>query len=254
MSKDCVFWITPMHASFLINALNDNNIQPILVVKYVFVGGAHFSNHQRELLQDVFPEARIYSFYGTSETSFISIKKPNDNSESSGAVCEGVHVSILDENHQECAVNTVGTVWVNSNQAYDSYLQKSLKTNKLGKLISTNDKAFIDVHSKLYFKGRTERTVSVNGHVIDLYAIEKWFKTALQIEEIVLVSVPNIKKENELILCSKYPLLDLEWRTQRQHSVENFGVQGVPNKWVHCPNWPLLENGKVDIQKLKTLV
>ena len=82
-----LLWATPLHCTFFVKAFVVKQLKPIEAIKYVFVGGAQFTNRQRAELQNVFPNAKIYSFYGTSETSFISLKHPTVTTESVGKIC-----------------------------------------------------------------------------------------------------------------------------------------------------------------------
>ncbi|GEM_PF-3350714 len=249
-----ILWATPSHASFFCNALKKNKLQPVESIRYVFIGGAHFSNQQRSRLQRVFPKAMIYSFYGASETSFITLKKPTDSTESVGAVCEGVQVSILNSTHQNLPKNTVGTIWISSNQVFNSYIQKSLKINKLDNFISIDDRGFLDDQNRLFFSGRKERNVSINGHIIDVDTLEEWYKSAFKDNNVALLIISKDENEHELILCYQNPLSDGKWQELKKTALHALGTQGVPKKWVHCPNWPLVDNGKVDMKKLKSFL
>lgn len=252
--ENYILWATPSHCSFFIHALANEQIKPIETVKYVFVGGAHFSNQLRSQLQQVFPKAHIYSFYGASETSFIALKSPDDASESVGVLCQGVTLSIRDRSNQQLPSDSPGTLWVKSNQVFDSYLHKGQKINQLEGFISINDTGFLDNQNRLFFSGRTARKVSISGHIIDLDALEKWYKRELQKEDIVLFVKPNETKENTLILCAQYPIAENQWQRLKKKALRELGTQGVAKKWVHCPEWPLLKNGKVDMQKLKSFL
>jgi long-chain acyl-CoA synthetase len=253
-TENYILWTTPSHCSFFIQSLAKAQMKPIETVKYVFVGGAYFSNQLRGQLQKVFPAAKIYSFYGSSETSFIALKKPEDTSSSVGKICHGVEVFVADENNQKLPVNSVGTIWIKSNQLFSEYFQKSFKISKLDDYISTNDKGFMDSNNRLFFSGRTDRKVSISGHIIDLNTLEKWYKNELQKEDIVLLIKPNDEKKNILVLCAKHPIPKKQWQRIKKNAINKMGIQGVPKEWLHCPEWPLLKNGKIDITKLKSLL
>ena len=253
-NENYVLWATPSHCSFFINAVHRKQINPIKTVKYVFVGGAHFSNALRSQLQQVFPKAKIFSFYGASETSFIALKDPNDNSESVGTLCPGVEVVVRDKNNQQLPYNSTGTLWVKTNQQFNSYLQKDKKINQLDDFISVHDSGFVDSNNRLFFSGRTARKVSISGHIIDVDELEKWYKNELKKEDITLLIRPNIKKEYILILCTKFPIDEIQWQLLKKNAFMKLGAQGVAKKWVHCPEWPLRKNGKIDMQKLKSQI
>lgn len=250
-NQNYILWITPLHCFFFTKALSKKHMEPIEAIRYVFVGGAQFSNPQRSALQKVFPNAKIYSFYGASEVSFITIKHPTDNSNSLGAICKGVEVIILDEKHQKCAANQVGTIWIKSNSVFDTYFHKKHKINKLGDFISTKDRGFLDHHNRLFFIGRTERHISISGHIIDLNILEVWYKNALATETLALLPQPNTSKENDLVLITTENLSPKVWQSLKKAAHSALGAQGVPKKWLHCPSWPQLATGKTDIKTLE---
>ena len=246
-----LLWATPLQCTFFVKAFVEKRLMPIKAIKYVFVGGAQFSNRQRAELQNVFPNAKIYSFYGTSETSFISLKHPTDTTESVGKICKGVAVSILDENHQKLSINNIGSIWSNSKNNFDSYFQKALKINTLNKSISIDDRGFLNNQNQLFFTGRFGRQLSISGHIIDLDTLENWYKNALQIETLALVAQPNKLKENELVLMTSKNLSLSQWHSLKQSAQDALGVQSVPKKWLFCDEWPMLANGKTDLKTLE---
>lgn len=250
-NQNYILWVTPLHCAFFIKALDKKHMHPIETIRYVFVGGAQFSNRQRDALQNVFPNAEIYSFYGASETSFITIKYPNDNSKSVGTICKGVQVAILDKQQQNCSKNEVGTIWVNSKDVFDSYFYKAHKLNRLDNFISINDRGFIDAQNRLFFAGRAERHISISGHIIDLNAVEIWYKEALATETLAILAKPNELKENELFLMTSKQLSKSDWQSLKKSAYDTLGAQGVPKKWLHCATWPLFANGKTDIKTLE---
>ena len=250
-NENYIMWMTPFHASFFAKALAKKQMLPVTSVRYLFVGGAGFLNSQRSVLQQVFPNAKIYSFYGASETSFIAIKHPCDSSKSVGVICKGVQVSILDDHLKKVPNNTKGTIWINTQDRFTSYFQKSLKVNTLNSFVSTNDIGFVDNQNRLFFTGRSDRYTSISGHIIDIYTIEVWFKEMLTIETLAILPQPNTQKENELVLLTTDHIASEIWHSIKKAGHDALGAQGVPKKWVHCPSWPVLANGKTDLKTLK---
>lgn len=248
--ENYILWTTPLHCTFLVKAVAKKKMQALESVRYLFVGGANFSNRQRKEIQNVFPNAKIYSFYGASETSFVAIKNPSDNGKSVGEICKNVEVAILDKHNQKVPKKSEGTIWVKSNDVFTSYIQKTLETNKLDGFISTKDKGYIGNQKRLFFTGRPDRHVSVSGHIIDLNALESWYKALLNTEALVIASKPNELKENELVLMTTEKRSAEDWKALKKMAYERLGAQGVPKKWVHCDTWPMLANGKTDIKTL----
>jgi len=249
-NQNYMLWATPLHCMFFVKAFSKNQMKAIHAVRYLFVGGAKFSNQQRSKVQYVFPNAKIYSFYGASETSFVTLKHPNENTKSVGEICKNVEVAILDEYNQKVPNHTNGTIWIKSKDVFSSYLQKSLKTNELNGFISTKDKGYIGYKNRLFFSGRPDRHISVSGHVIDLDLLETWYKELLETETLVLLSKPNEIKENIIVLLTNEKRSAEVWQTLKKKAHDTLGAQGVPKKWIFCDMWPMLANGKADIKTL----
>lgn len=249
-NQNYMLWATPLHCMFFVKAFAKNQMEAIHAVRYLFVGGAKFSNQQRNKVQNVFPNAKIYSFYGASETSFITLKHPNENNKSVGEICKNVEVAILDEYNQKVPNHTIGTIWIKSKDVFSSYLQNTLKTNELNGFISTKDKGYVGYKNRLFFSGRPDRHISVSGHVIDLDALESWYKELLETETLVLLSKPNEIKENIIVLLTNEKRSAEVWQTLKKKAHDTLGPQGVPKKWIFCDIWPMLANGKADIKTL----
>lgn len=249
-NQNYMLWATPLHCMFFVKAFAKNQMKAIHAVRYLFVGGAKFSNQQRNKVQYVFPNAKIYSFYGASETSFITLKHPNENNKSVGEICKNVEVAILDEYNQKVPNHTIGTIWIKSKDVFSSYLQNTLKTNELNGFISTKDKGYVGYKNRLFFSGRPDRRISVSGHVIDLDALESWYKELLETETLVLLSKPNEIKENIIVLLTNEKRSAEVWQTLKKKAHDTLGLQGVPKKWIFCDIWPMLANGKADIKTL----
>ena len=249
-NQNYMLWATPLHCMFFVKAFAKNQMEAIHAVRYLFVGGAKFSNQQRNKVQNVFPNAKIYSFYGASETSFITLKHPNENNKSVGEICKNVEVAILDEYNQKVPNHPIGTIWIKSKDVFSSYLQNTLKTNELNGFISTKDKGYVGYKNRLFFSGRPDRRISVSGHVIDLDALESWYKELLETETLVLLSKPNEIKENIIVLLTNEKRSAEVWQTLKKKAHDTLGLQGVPKKWIFCDIWPMLANGKADIKTL----
>ncbi len=252
--EEYILWITPLHAAFLIKAHGQRQFSPTHNIRFIFVGGAHFSTKQRRMLQHVFPNALIYSFYGTSETSFISVKDPKNTTESVGRICENVSTLVLDDDKQPVAHYTTGNLWIKSNQIFSNYIDKSLKINQLNGYICTHDRGFVSDDNQLYFVGRNGRQISISGHNIDLDSLEQWYKDTLSVETLALIPISSHNKEHHLVLVTTQQINDMTWKLLKRKALQTLGTQGVAKKRVLCNTWPTLQSGKVDVKALENLL
>ncbi len=253
-NSNYILWLTPMHCTSLIKIFALNKKPLSTNIQFVFVGGAHFSNPQRDRLQAVFPNAKIYSFYGTSETSFISLKPPTDQSESVGTVCQGVAVSIRDEENQLVPPYSQGTIWVCSSQLFSGYIQSNIGIDIVDGAIATADIGYLDFENRLFFVGRKAHQLSICGHIMDIEMLEKWYKNVIETENLALLHQPHQTKENELILMLSKPISPKQWTAIKHKARATLGPQGVASKWRFCALWPITENGKLDRKVLSELL
>ena len=62
----------PSQLLMLLTAARRRRISPILQLKLLLISGARWAHENTALLQALFPQARIITFYGASETSYVS--------------------------------------------------------------------------------------------------------------------------------------------------------------------------------------
>jgi len=253
-SKPSILYATPPHISILIKHFKQSSSLAIESIKFVLVGGAQVNSTLISEFQQIVPHAQIREFFGATETSYISIKTPSCPVDSVGKLCPNVKVEILDKSHQPVPNNTKGSIWVKSNQLYSKIILGNDMTlrNKRG-YICVGDLGYLDNSNHLYFCGRSDLSISISGKKVSLELPEKALKKYLKTEEVVVITIPNTLKENELIAITSKQITFQKKKDALSHLRTELGALSTPKKIISVTHWPLLSSGKTDRIQLKKI-
>ncbi len=249
-----LLYATPAQLWLIVKYYEQNACPPVSALKFILLGGARVQPALISAFQKIAPSAAIRVFFGATETSYISFKKADDPVDSVGKLCPGVAVQILDKKHQFVPNGTTGFIWVKSNQLLSKIILGSdtIDRNQEG-YVCIGDRGYLDDSNRLYFKGRKDQVVTVAGQKISLDALEETLKSLLKTEEIAVINIPNLVKENELyILVSK--VINQEIKKNIRFELQTrFGSFVVPKKIISVSKWPLLASGKTNRTQLKKI-
>jgi acyl-coenzyme A synthetase/AMP-(fatty) acid ligase len=126
---------------------------------------------------------KVINCYGLSEVASVTSESDHHKSNSVGRPFAGVSIKIIDDQGNECDVNTSGTLFVKSPAQTIGYLDDTEATNKLlvDGWVNTNDIVSIDSQGDVIFHGRANSFVKFKSQVISLLDIES---TILEIPEV----------------------------------------------------------------------
>jgi long-chain acyl-CoA synthetase len=195
-------------------------------VRLVMIGGGHFTATDRQNCQQQFPMADIRIFYGTAETSFISIADETTPDGSVGQAYDGVKISIIN-----------GEVNVVTPMIAGGYLDK-VKTFEQGIPFATGEIGAIDAQGNLFLQGRADRRVTLADKSVHLDAIEADLLAQHGITNAGVVALPDAARGLRAYACvqgieANHPLLG-----------------GV----LVLEEWPQLLSGKTDYVRLKQIL
>lgn len=158
-----VLYATPTQLHFLAEAASRTG--PVMAVKQVLASGAKWREADRQALRSVFPQARLFEFYGASETSFITVSSPEDAGPASsvGRAPDGVGIAIGDPHAPE-PPGRAGPIWVRSPMLFSGYLcGASSDTLWRDGWLTVGDHGFLDETGHLTLTGRENRMVVTSG-------------------------------------------------------------------------------------------
>lgn len=207
--------------------------------------------------------APLWNFYGPTETTiwstchkvkkiikkqpFVAIGRPLANTQ----------VFILDENLQPKAIGETGELYISGDGVAlgylnlpelnaTSFIDSSLSTTKLYK---TGDLAYFDKEHTLHYVGRKDTQIKINGHRVEIEAIENILLEHPDIKESVVIAE---NEQNSQILVA-YLVLNTENINLKELNTylhANLPAYMVPGRYLQINKIPLTNNGKIARKKL----
>ena len=208
------------------------------------------------------PNIKIYNGYGPTETTTFATfyQIPNTNIEENiplGETLENVKIQIENSEGKNCMVDEVGEIVIYGlGVACGGYLGESTSKGFIknkGKSIGyrTGDLGKIGRDNLIYYFGRKDSQVKVNGYRIDINQVERIFLNIVGVKNAV-VFVEDNKGQVELKAVIQ---LDLSY----QKTIDEIMAEFQKKKPAHIiissiqciEKIPLKNNGKIDIDKIK---
>ena len=248
--------ITPSHIPLIAAS------KKISFVKIYLVGGEKlYWNNVRMLKACSSNECKIINLYGPTEccvdASFYEIKNDTLEYEEDipiGKALQGTEIILLDEYNNEIVESGVkGELCILGNQVGAGYLNivsKRFFYRNGERAFKTGDYGFFDRNLCLHIIGRMDGQVKINGNRVELEEVK-----------IALIRVVKSSKVTVLYDISVGGLIGImDCKTELRYSdiilelrkyIENYKI---PKKIYNIPSFPLNENGKLDINKIKKLI
>lgn len=246
-----VLYATPTQLHFLAEAARRSG--PIAAVKQVLASGAKWREADRQALKSVFPEARLFEFYGASETSFITLSSPEDNvpAGSVGCAAQGVDIVIGDPS-SPAAPGRAGPVWVRSGLLFSHYISgTSPDTLWRDGWLTVGDHGFLDERGFLFLTGRENRMVITSGLNVYPEEVEAVLAEHPSVALAVVAGVADQVRGHRLeaVVELGAPLAGSEQILLR-HCRERLAPGKVPRHIHIRAKMPLTPGGKPDIRKV----
>ncbi|KKR45713.1 MAG: Iturin A synthetase C [Parcubacteria group bacterium GW2011_GWB1_40_14] len=210
--KATIIYTTP---STFISMLNRGGLaEADLALREIMYAGEPFPTAQLRKLQEALPKTRIANIYGPTETNIITYywvdSFPEDNSPIPlGYVVEDTEILIISEDASHiCEPMEMGELWCRGGTVTLGYLGMEEKTKAClvdspfhkypVKFWRTGDFGFRDSDGLLHYKGRKDHMVKVKGYRIEIGEIESALAENTDLDEFVVVAVPDEKYGNRL--------------------------------------------------------
>lgn len=194
----------------------------------------------------VIPELIVYNTYGPTETTlFCTYEKvsrhdylaSSQESVSIGTAITGYQINLLssDDGLGEIMISGpyIGQGYESEKEFSGGYLSSSYLTGDYAELIA----------EKLYFRGRKDAQVKINGNRIDLSEIDH------QLRELGCMAAATVLVQNNLISFVIDP--DNSEDMLRVGLAKFLPAYYLPVKIIFCGDFPYLASGKIDLVELK---
>lgn len=256
-----VIYTTP---STFISLMNRGNLAKANIsLREIMYAGEPFPTPQLRKLKNALPNTRIANIYGPTETNIITYYWIDDLPEDDSAiplgdVVEDTEILVVSEDGSKiCEPNVMGELWCRGGTVTIGYLGIQEKTKESLVLSPfhkypvyfwrTGDFGYRDESGCLHYKGRKDHMVKVKGYRIEIGEVESAISANENIDEFVVVAVPDEKYGNRLycfysILKSK----DVTDEKLREFLKLKLPEYMIPYKFVFKKSLPKTSSGKVD--------
>ncbi len=213
-----VVYATPTQLRLVLNVFT--------TTRMAMIGGGHFTSTDRAHCARIFPNADLRIFYGTAETSFISIADENTPDGSVGRAYDGVEISVLNgEINVSTPMMAIG--YLDKKKAFDHRVP-----------FATGEVGEIGAQGNLYLQGRADRRVTIADKSVHLDAIEADLMAMDGITHAGVIALPDSARGLRA------------FAGVRGSNVDHPMLGGV----LVLDDWPQLLSGKTDYVRLKQIL
>jgi amino acid adenylation domain-containing protein len=165
-------------------------------LRYVSIIGEVFPEKQLDKLREILKKTKFYMMYGTTEAFRSTYLPPEDFERKKGSVgipFPGVEISIVDEQGKACRTGEIGEIIHKGSFISPGYRnEKSNNYNIFKKgYIHTGDLGKLDEDGYLYFIGRKDSMLKVQGYRVSPAEIESCLYQIEGIKEAAVIGIPG---------------------------------------------------------------
>lgn len=231
-------------------------------VRLVLIGGAAWNRARTPELQQLFPNARLIEFYGTSETSFIAWTDSASNlpDQVVGQPFANVELRIdamdaIDSRDAAPAAALMpGLIYVRSPMVFSDYVllaQAAAQPALLrdGDWLSVRDVGYLDEQGRLHLLGRQQRMLLTQGKNLFPEEVESVLAAHPAVAAASVQGSADAMRGMQVVALLQLhaPVSSAELRAWCQARLEAYKA---PRRYYTCADWPLQASGKTHHQQL----
>jgi amino acid adenylation domain-containing protein len=232
-------------------------------LRYTFVGAEAFYESTAKEWIKCAPNSQIINLYGHSEGGILSSShqwKPNDSSHngviSLGKPVKNINLHIVDEEGEIIHNSCQGEAWISGEQVFNSYLDPQENENKFEllmingnqeKCFKTGDIIFRSYEGNLFYCGRKDHQVKIQGKRVELAEIEHFANLKTNKFKPIAICYTGPFNSNKIALFIEK---DTNKKALTIFLKENLPEYMIPSKIIEIDSIPLNKNQKTDITKL----
>lgn len=249
----------PSVLNIFLDILQESSPKKELSLRWVLLGGEHIDYYiaQKYFLMNV--NFKVANTYGMTEsaiyaTCYILNKEIDEEKKyiATGYPIDNEYVYILDENEQKSLTNKPGEIVISGKSITKGYWRREdLSAEKIRYVSAVNkevyftgDVGYLDSKGCLWYLGRNDRQIKVNGQRIEC--------------EEVVKRISMIAKNSgriEVLLCDGIYVccteIKIDWTRIRKILSRSIPKYMIPSVYVNISSFPYSQNGKLDIEKLR---
>ncbi|URZ01279.1 non-ribosomal peptide synthetase [Clostridium felsineum] len=235
-------------------------------IKYIFCSGEELKASDVNCFQKIAGENRycLVNLYGPTEaaidvTYYECNKQKKYRNVPIGKPIDNIKVYVVEKNGKLAPINVPGELWISGVGLAKGYLNRALINKEkfisgrfgADRVYRTGDFVRWDDDGNIKFISRIDNQLKLRGFRIEAGEIEN---RLLQYKPITQVKVLLNMFQNESFLCA-YIVSDEEIDTTQIRKILKISLPGymIPSYFFRLDKMPVTENGKLDVQKLKSI-
>jgi long-chain acyl-CoA synthetase len=242
-------YLVPTMLAALLRAADRGARSPADTVRTVICSGARWPAATLARVGDLFPRAEAIDFYGASETSFISLRRPapDDARTCVGRPFPGVEVAIRRADGSAAVTGETGRLWVRSDLLFSGYLEM----DEAGAAwdddgwLTIGDLAHLDAAGRLHLSGRETAMLVCGGVNVYPEEIEDVLMEVPEVAEAAVIGIPDEYWGD--LLCAIVRWHDgrtVSRRRLREHCRARLARDKQPQRWLQADDLPRTASGK----------
>ncbi len=224
-------------------------------VRLALIGGSKLDPGTAGICRKLLPNAEIHEFYGSSETSFVTISGRDSPAGSVGLPYPEVEISIRDGSKSLGDTGLPGEIWVRSPYLFSGYASGDPGSTRWDNgFLTVGEKGWLDAKGHLFLAGRSDRMITVADQNVYPEEIENFLLRLPGIEHAAIVSIPDPMRGNRLVAAIRAENPNLTSNSVISDCRSALGPLKAPKLVRFVDEWPMLRSGKTDIGKLELMV
>ncbi len=246
-----MIYATPAHLNLMLAYGRKRPVPPLPSVTHILAGGAKLDERHFAQLKALFPHARIVEFFGTTETSYITMKSPDSPTGSVGKPLSGVTLQVTDDHGHVLPPGHEGMLWIKSDMLFEAYVfGEDPNTRWRGGFVTVGDQGYLDPDGNLFFTARIGSMVTIAGENVFLDHVEQRLQARVGAGESAILPIEDPLRGRRLVAVTQFEMPGGEAGAILRSLREEFGPLKSPKSLIHMKDWPFLPSGKTDRQTL----
>ena len=247
--KVSILYATPTHLRLLALAVERDRHEVAPSVRLVLTGGSKLDLATTRSAIDLFPNACIREFYGSAETSFVTISGQNTPAGSVGRAYPGVEIRVGSGGRPD----EMGEVWVRSPYLFEGYAGGRAGGARWdGGFLSVGEVGQLCGDGNLYLTGRTDRMVTIADRNVHPEEIERFLMGIDGVLNAAVLPEPDRLRGNRLAAFVRLADSGPGPKVLAGKCRQEFGSQVLSGQFILRNDWPMLPSGKTDLAALAT--
>ncbi len=251
--KLTVLYATPIQLKLLLRAFEIHQFEPNSTLRRIIVGGSKLSSPLVTKLENIFPKAIITEFYGTTETSFITVSNPDTPQGSVGKAYKDVIVRVVNESGDVLPSDVTGNIEVTSPYLFEGYIIDGKFSSNKTDFYQTGERGFLDKNGNLFLMGRKDRMINILDVNVQPEEIESYLETFEHVNMAYVYPELDKYKGTQLQACLFYEIKQPDISDITKRCRKELGNYKTPKSYrLIGARPPLLASGKLNLRSIQT--